>query len=152
MRFPRSFTRYVGAVPAGGVALGGDSSLPAGRASAAKDNVLFSRFQNVNGWPCHRIACTYRGPGGAPSAVARVFFYEDSTAAWYQVGADVTMPPGKVSFFDCIAILEMANTSQNLQDATPGSSALLLQVDLPTGTPPNGAYVFALAPDLTTQA
>jgi len=151
MKFPTSFTRYVGSVPTNGKALGSDT-LPAGKADSSNDNVLCTRFQNVNGWPVHRIAATYSGPAAAPSVTARMFFYEDTTRAWYQVGADVTMKPGFVTFFDVIALLEMPNTAANLANAMPGSIAQFLQVDLPAGSPANGAYVFALAPDLTTQA
>ncbi len=151
MRFPTKFVRYVGTPPAGDKALGSDST-PTGKPSSQLDNVLFSRFQNVNGWPVHRIACTYEGPTSAPSVVARMFFYEDATGAWYKIGGDVTMAPGTVSFFDVVALLDMPNTGANLQDAMAGSVAQFLQVDWPAGSPASGAYTFALAPDLTTQA
>ena len=150
MRFPRTFTRYVGTPPTGGAALGSDT-VPTGPLTSQPDNVLYSRFSNVNGWPVHRIAVTYAGPALAPSVVARGFFFEDSTQQWYKVGADVTMAPGTVSFFDVVAILEMPNTQANIAMATPGSLSFFLQVDLPAGSPASGAYVFALAPDLTTQ-
>jgi hypothetical protein len=152
MKFTSSFTRYVGTAPAGGKALGGDGSLPSSRATANEDNVLFSKFSNINGWPVQRIAVTYAGPALAPSVTARMWFYEDTTQQWYKIGADVVMAPSTVSFFDVIAIMEMANTAANLQNAMPGSVAQFLQVDLPSGSPAAGAYVFALAPDLTAQA
>ena len=152
MKFPTSFVRWVGTVPAGGIALGGDSTLPTGPAAITADNVLFSKFNNVNGWPTHRIAVTYKGPTSAPSVVGRMYFYESTTGSWYKIGADVTLAPGTVSFFDVVAILEMPNTQANLAQATPGSIAQFLQVDLPAGSPAAGAYTFAMAPDLTTQA
>jgi len=58
MRFPANFARYVGTPPTGGVALG-DDVLPAGRAPVSQDNALFCRFNNVNGWPVHRVAVAY---------------------------------------------------------------------------------------------
>jgi hypothetical protein len=153
MKFPASFTRWVGTAPAGGKALGtADATLPTGRASAELDNCLFAKFSNINGWPVQRIAVTYAGPALAPTVTARMWFYEDSTGQWYKVGADVMMAPSTVSFFDVIAILEMSNTLAQLDQATSGSVAQFLQVDLPGGSPADGAYVFAMAPDLTSQA
>jgi hypothetical protein len=230
MRFPQTFTRYVGTAPAGGKALGGDA-VPTGRLTTQLDNVLCSRFSNVNGWPVQRLAATYAFAALAPAsgttvaagsngtnqptagvvdavnpqaagfpyagsfsvdtglvtytgttttsftgctraaaaaalttgdaisfvsatplnAVGRMFFYEDSTGLWYKVGADVTMVPGAVSFFDVIALLEMPTSGVNLQFAQAGSVQQFLQVDLPSNAP-NGAYTFAMGPDLTTQA
>ena len=150
MRFPVAFTRWVGTAPAGGVALGSDT-LPTTAPKATMDNLLASRFQNINGWPCHRIAVTYKGPTGAIALTARMYFWEDETQAWYQVGGQVTMQPSQVSFFDVIALLEMPNTEANLQNATPGSISQILIVDDVGGSPP-GEYQFAIGPDLTTQA
>ncbi len=150
MKFPASFTRYVGTVPEGGVALGADT-LPTGRPLATMDNLLASRFQNINGWPCHRVAVTYVGPAGAPTLSASMYFYEDTTETWYLIGAPVTLTSGTVAFFDVIAILEMANTEASLANATPGSISQLLIVSA-SGTIVDGAYLFAMAPDLTTQA
>jgi hypothetical protein len=149
MKFPASFIRYVGTVPEGGTALGADT-LPAARPNATMDNLLASRFQNINGWPCHRIAVVYTGPEGAPDLTASMYFYEDTTEAWYQIGASQSMTPGTVTFFDVVAILEMANTEQNLQNATPGSISQLLIVQASGSVA--GEYQFAMAPDLTTQA
>ena len=151
MKFPRTFTRYVGTLPADGIAIGSDTT-PTGPLTSQPDNVLFSRFSNINGWPVHRIAVVYSGPAGAPSVVARGLMYEDSTGAWYQIGADVTMQPGRVSFFDIVALLEMPNVQANLDQATSGSVSFFLQVDAPVGGSSNGAYMFAMGPDLTTQA
>jgi hypothetical protein len=151
MKFPATFTRYVGTVPAGKIALGADT-LPTGRPEATMDNLLASRFNNVNGWPAHRIAVVYNGPESAPALTATMYFYEDSTSAWYQIGAAGTLTSGEVTFFDVIAIMEMPNVSADLANATPGSIAQILIVEAPGGTPPNGAYQFAMATDLTTQA
>ena len=151
MKFPQSFVRYVGTVPAGASALGSDTT-PAAKAPAGEDNVLVSRFSNINGWPIQRIAVTYKGPTGAPSVTARMFFYEDGTQAWYKVGADVVMAPGTVSFFDVVALLELPNTRANMAQSSSGSVSQFLQVDLPTGSPAAGPYTFAMGPDLTSQA
>lgn len=150
MKFPASFTRYVGTVPAGKVALGGDS-LPTGRAPANQDNAYFGRFNNVNGWPVHRLAVTYTGPSGAPTLTASMYFFEDTTQTWYQIGASGTLTSGQVTFFDVICIMEMPNTVADLANATPGSIAQILIVEAPGGSPASGAYTFCIGPDLTTQ-
>lgn len=149
MKFPSAFTRYLGTIPAGGKQLGTDA-LPSGRPVSNQDNLLISRFSNVNGWPVQRVAVTYSGPSGASNLTARMYFYEDSTGSWYQIGAQQTIVSGTVSFFDCVAILEMPNTLAKLQDATSGSLAQVLIVDA-VGVVA-GAYQFAMAPDLTSQA
>jgi hypothetical protein len=151
MKFPASFTRYVGTVPAGKTALGADT-LPTARPAATMDNLLASKFNNINGWPAHRVAVVYNGPAGAPNLTATMYFYEDATAAWYQIGAAGTLVSGQVTFFDVIAIMEMPNTSADLANATPGSIAQVLIVAAPGGSPPSGPYEFAMATDLTTQA
>jgi hypothetical protein len=79
-----------------------------------------------------------------------MYFYEDQTQAWYQIGAQVTMQLNSVSFFDVIALLEMPNTEANLENATPGSISQVLIVDAVGSTA--GEYSFAIGPDLTTQA
>ena len=150
MRFPCSFVRYVGATPSGGTSLGGDAT-PTGPLTQQLDNVLYSRFSNINGWPIHRIALAYSGSSGVLSTKARIFLYEDSTAQWYQVGADVTIAPGFISYFDVCALLEIPNTQANLVQATSGSVQVFIQVDKPSGAP-DGTYSVAVAPDLTTQA
>ena len=151
MRFPAAFYRYIGALPAGGKALGSDTVPAAGSPpNSTADNVLPCRFQNINGWPIQRIAVCYNGPVGASNLTARMYFYEDQTQAWYQVGPQVTMVPGTVSFFDVVALLEMPNTLQNLANAAPGSAEQLLIVDSVGAAA--GKYSFAMGPDLTSQA
>lgn len=153
MKFPTKFVRYVGTAPAGGKTLGSDS-LPSGKASpVTNDNLLSSRFSNINGWPVQRIAVTYDGPESAPDVTATMYFYEDATEQWYQIGAaDVSMSPGTVTFFDVIALLDQPNTIANLDQAMAGSISQILICNLPSGSPPDGAYTFAMAPDLTSQA
>jgi hypothetical protein len=150
MRFPVRFDRYLGTIPEGKTELGTDSVSNGTPPSKTMDNMLASRFQNINGWPCHRIAVCYTGPTGASALTARMYFYEDQTQAWYQIGAQVTMQLNSVSFFDVIALLEMPNTEANLENATPGSISQVLIVDAVGSTA--GEYSFAIGPDLTTQA
>jgi len=152
MKFPVVFKRYVGG-PEGEPVLG-DDELPSGKAHITQDNALFCRFNNVNGWPVHRVAVTYayQGEGDAPTLTGTMYFYEDTTATWYQIGASgASMVPGTVTFFDVIAILEMPNTTSNLANATPGSIAQVLIVNTVEDAP-DGTYLFGMAPDLTTQA
>ena len=227
MRFPSLFTRWVGTAPTGAKALGtADATLPTGKPAATTDNLLESRFANINGWPIQRLAFTYRfvptvpagvtiavgsngatlpqatihvsattgfPPGGgtftvdgstvaytgltsttftgctggtatlatgdavafatatAPSVTARVFFYEDASGGWHKIGADVTVAPAVVSFFDVIALLELPNTNANMAQSSSGSVTQFFQVDLPANAP-NGQYIFSAAPDLTSQA
>jgi hypothetical protein len=149
MMFPARFKRYLTAVPAGGIVLGTDV-VPTGRAPAGTDNQLSCRFSNINGWPVQRIAVTYLGPAGASALTARMYFYEDGSAAWYQIGAQVTMTSGTVSFFDVVALLDMPNVTANLAAATAGSVNQILIVDAVGST--SGMYQFAMGPDLTSQA
>ena len=145
MRFPVTFNRYISTIPAGGIALGGDSSLPAGAPNVSQDNVLSSRFANINGWPCHRIAVSYKGPSSAKNLPARMFIYEESTCGWYKVGSDVTLKPDTIQFFDVLALLDFH--APNGEPA--GSIQAFLQIDA-AGSDPTGTYTFAMAPDLTT--
>jgi hypothetical protein len=150
MKFPVMFKRYVGTIPIGMTALGADE-LPSGRANNSMDNVLNSRFSNINGWPVQRVAVVYMGPGDSPSTLsATMWFYEDGTNSWYQIGASQTLTSGQVSFFDCVALLDMPNTNHTLNNALSGSLSQVLIVE--AGDAGEGEYMFAMGPDLTSQA
>jgi hypothetical protein len=154
MRFPTVFKRYVGSVPTGATVLGGDT-LPSGPPNAqTADNCLFSRFSNINGWPVHRIAVTYKGPTGAKVLAAQMYFFEDATQTWYAIGASVNMTAGTVSFFDVIALLDRPHSSSaaggSPEDSPQSGSAAMLLMVSAAGSDPAGEYDFAMAPDLTT--
>ena len=146
MRFPRMFKRYDTVIPPGGHALGSDTTPTTTPPTASvTDNLMVSRFSNINGWPCHRVAVVYRGPPGAPPLPAELYMWEEQTQHWYQIGAPVSLVPGAVAFFDVVGVLD----GNDALTPTAGSIAVFLRVTDPGGTPA-GEYVFAVAPDLTT--
>lgn len=163
MRFPTVFTRYKGTAPAGGKALGADtlpidsgsSPIPA---NAALDNVLYSRFSSINGWPLTRVALAakYTG-GGSPAALpVTLYFYEAALDLWVKLdGASSTVTPGTpaapaaVTFFDVVALLDLPKATQDMYEMSSGSLSALLIVGDPGAGAPDGRYDFALAPDLT---
>lgn len=146
MKFPTKFSRWKGAAPAGSITLGTDTT-PSAAPSASADNVLFSRFSSINGWPCCRIPVVYRGPALAPNLPASMYFWEESTGAWYKIGSG-TLKPNEVTFFDVVALLDNPNAGNPATGYSPGSIAQMLIVSDNAG--PNGEYQFAMAPDLTT--
>ena len=155
MRFPLLFRRFKTAVPPGKIALGGDA-VPAGPPDFKdSDNILFSRFNNINGWPVHRIVMACKAPPGAPPLPVTMYFFEDATQTWQQIGGSTLLTPGTVAFFDTVALLDLPHTrssqaGQALEEApTSGSIAQLIIVGDPGGTPA-GEYDFAAGPDLTT--
>lgn len=149
MRFPMKFSRWVAPVPPGGIALGADVVPPSPPSPGTMTNLMTSRFANINGWPCHRIAVTYKGPLGAPALPATIWFWEEQTQHWYQTGAAVNLARNAVSFFDVVGLLDGPNSQGEILNPTAGSIGVLLLVEDPGGTPA-GEYVFACAPDLTT--
>lgn len=156
MRFPTVFTRVKPAAPPaktlGGDVLPVDGSTPRAPNPTLDDNVLFSRFVSVNGWPAYRVAVTYQyvGAGSAIALPAVMAFYESTTNAWYQIGASQNMQPGQVTFFDCVSLLDTPHVgTSDLVGVGAGSIGQVLIVSDP-GSAPNGTYKFALAPDLTS--
>jgi len=150
VRFPMKFSRWVAPVPPGQIALGADV-VPVGQhpSSNTMGNLMVSRFANINGWPCHRVAVTYKGPIGAPALPATLWFWEELTQHWYQIGATVNLALDKVTFFDVVGLLDGPNSQGEILNPTAGSIAVLLLVTDPGGTPA-GEYTLAMAPDLTT--
>ena len=145
MRFTSKFSRFKGAP---GPGLGDDTVPTTAPTPGPNANLMCSRFSNVNGWPCHRIAVTYRGPESAIPLPATMWFWEELTQYWYQIGATVNLNPDAVTFFDVVGLLEGSQASPDV-NPTAGSIAALLIVDDPGGAP-NGEHIFAMGPDLTT--
>ena len=144
MKFPCVFTRSL----SGGAGNLGTDTLPSAAPTKILDNVLYSRFSNINGWPIHRIAVLFNGPTNITAA--RMFFFESTTGMWFKIGADAAMTSGSVTFFDTVAIAEPPPVGANaLQGATDGSIMQFLQVDKP-GAAADGTYTFAMAGDLST--
>lgn len=148
MRFPTKFSRYDTVIPAGGIALGADTVPTVHPSPNTMSNLMVSRFANINGYPCHRIAVTYKGPAGAPALPATLWFWEEQTEHWYQIGGSVSLLRDRVSFFDVVGLLDGSQTSGEILMPTAGSIAVLLIVEDPGGTPA-GEFVFAVGPDLT---
>jgi len=148
MRMHKKFSRFKGAAPPDGVALGADGAAgvpPTVAPNQNISNILIASFSTSSGFPVHRIAVTYKGPALAVALQAQVWLYDDLTEAWYEVGAPVNIEPNRVNFFDVVALAE-PNAVLNL-GATAGSISALLVVQ--DGVTPDGEYVFAIAPDLT---
>lgn len=148
MRFPKSFSRFKGTVPAGAIALGGDGAAPTAP-PGSYDNVMVSRFSNTNGWPCHRVAVVYKAPSGVLALSATMWFWEDNLQAWFQIGDPQNLTPGKVAFFDVVALLDVPHVAADMNSVTAGSIAQALVV-ADSGGAPNGEHKFAVGPDLTT--
>ncbi len=145
MLFPATFKRYVGTAPPGGVALGSDV-LPPNTAPAGTDNLIVGKPTDKNGGPVRSVEVTYQGPAGAPALTARMYFYEDSTGQWYQVGAQQTLTPGQVTFWQVITLMDAAATLVNLKVGLgPAQLAQILIVDSAMGAP-NGLYRFTMGP------
>lgn len=152
MRFPYSFTRYKGTVPAGGVVLGADTA-PTTEQPSKQDHLISHVISNVNGWPTHRIAgvCRYVGGGNVTGVPVQMYMWEDTTEYWYKLGESVTMTPnGTVMFFDTVGPLEYYGTLQDLEYVRPGTAHILV-IATDSGAS-NGTYTFAFCPDLTTES
>ncbi len=152
MRFPVMFQRRKGATPAAMTVLGSETDPPTATLTSQPDNVLATKFDNTNGWPVHRIAVLYSGPGAAIPLKSNLYFWEDSTNAWHRINTtvDQVLTPNVVSFFDCVALLEAAPTKANQESPTNGNITAMLIVQ--NGATPDGTYTFAIGPDLTTAA
>lgn len=155
MRFPTSFSRWKGAVPAGGVALGGDS-VPNGAQGAdgtppapSQSNVLFARFANSAGWPIHRIALAYnyRGAGAAIDLPASVYLWDENARRWFLVSA-VTLKEGQIVFSDSVALIDAPMQAANQTTPSAGSLSALVIVTDP-GAAPNGEHRILLGCDLS---
>ena len=150
MRLPMKFSRWKGTVPTGGVALGADSvpnTGPTKPTPASQDNLLMCSFASLSGWPMHRIAVAYKGPAAAIALSANIALWDEQTQHWYLVGAAQNITPDRLTFFDVVALLAPPQT-QAQNGATNGSCEAMLIVS--DGATPNGEYVFAMGPDLTT--
>jgi hypothetical protein len=147
MYFPTLFTRRVGG--SGSVPLLGSDSAPTAAPSASMDNVLFTKFSNINGWPVHRVAVVCTAPAAPVAMPADLYMYEDRTQSWHKINASpVTITPGVVAFFDAVALLDMPNAQSNMAGVQTGSGAYALVVSNP-GAEPSGTFTFAMGPDLT---
>ena len=154
MFFPAVFKRYKGTPVVGATALGSDGgaslTTPLSQLTV-RDNLLPTKFVNVHGWPIHRVAVVYLAPSGSLALNADMYFWEESIGGWFRINqtSPLALPPGIVTFFDTIALLDGSIAQANLQSGGAGSIAQMLVVTDP-GAAPNGLHSFAMGPDLTT--
>lgn len=149
MRMHKKFSRWKGAVPSGGVALGFDGGAgvpPTDPPTQDKDNVLIASFANSAGFPVHRLAVAYKGPAAAIALAAQIWLYDHLTEAWYESGAPQNITPNRINFFDVVSLGEPVQVGPGVKAAAGSISAALVVQD---GATPNGEYVFAMGPDLT---
>lgn len=147
MRFPAKFSRFKGG---GGTPALGSDTVPTGNVN--QDNILYSKFTSINGWPASRVAVVYKAPSGSLALNADMYFFEENIGMWFKITASpVALTPGRVTFFDVVALMDLPNTLKGNDDPAPssGSIAQMLIVSDP-GAAPNGEHIFAMGPDLTT--
>lgn len=155
MRMHKKFSRWKGAVPSGGVALGGDggAGTPPTAEPATQDNLLVCGFANSSGFPVHRVAVGYKGPAAAIALAAALWVWDDLTKAWYEVGAPTNLTPNRITYFDIVSLADPPQLQRSSIEvggaivASAGSIAAMLVVQ--GGATPDGEYVFSLGPDLT---
>ena len=156
MYFPNKFVRYVGAAPAGGIALGADAdptTLSVALQSAYKTltNVLTIRLANTIGFPVQRIAvgCTYVG-AGTPSAVPIVsYVWDDNTQRWFilQQAAAIAVAINSITFVDVPSLLDFP-TTDGIGLRAVGALELAIVAAVPT-THPDGTYTFVTGCDVS---
>lgn len=169
MKFPCTFTRWVGAAPSGSKVLGSDilpvdaASNPT-KAQASSDNLLSSRVVSINGWPLQRIAFVgrYIGGGTPVAGSVQVFTFEDNLGIWlplqcsagasptYTCGATVATQAGPI-FFDAMTLIDLPHAAADLNSVNPGTAQFVAIVGAGT-SPPNGQYIFAMGPELTQKS
>jgi len=169
VRFPCTFTRYVGSVPSGGKALGSDT-LPVDTNSNPQkvapppggtyDNAMSSRIVSINGWPLSRIAFAGKYTGGGAPVVSPIAMYvfEDNLQCWLplacSLGATPTYTcgtnaaPSAPIFFDAMSLIDLPHVQSDLNAVNPGNALFLAIVGGGT-SPPNGTYQFVIGPELT---
>lgn len=146
MRFHKKFLRDIGG---GSNPVLGSDSAPTLPSELADDNVLTARFKDIDGWPVHRIAVGYKGPGGALTLTANVYIWDELSAAWYLVNpTPVNLVPNRLTFFDMVG-LSSPLPDLDSTSATAGALEAYVQI-IPAGSDPAGTYTFVVAPDLTT--
>ncbi len=148
MKFPAMFTRLKPATT-GQITLGDDAVPAAGTGPTTQNNVLSYQFNNINGWPVHRIAVLYSGPSAAIALKSNLYFYDEATKDWHRINAtvDQLLTPNVVAWFDVVALAERAPTLSNAGEVQ-GNLTVMLNVQ--TGSTPDGTYKFAMGADLTT--
>lgn len=151
MKFPMTFTRYKGSVPAGAIALASDAIPTTPPNPATMSNLFTAPFVSKNGWPVCRIGIVYNPPSGSTNLAVDVYLYEENLGIWFRANATspIVLPPKVATYCDIPAPIEPAPTTANLSSVGVGSLTALLIVTDPNAAP-NGAHQFAVCADLTT--
>lgn len=144
MRFPRRFTRYVGAPPPGGVALGSDA-VPSAAEDRARDVAIAIKPFSTQGVPLQTLLVGYRGPVGALALPCRVYVWEETLGAWLAFGPSKNIAPGEVSTFNLPVPMEEPD------GARTGAVDCVVVISSVGGLPA-GAYEFVLVGDVSIDA
>ena len=149
MKFARSFERWVGPLPLGAKALGGDPHPFTEELDAralSDDNVLVCRQFNTNAWPVQRIIVAWYGPQGAnPSPIStRMFAYDELTGFWFATGDARPVPEGVMVAFDMPALADSPTTS--CSSPQPVEAFVFTESD---PSLPAGRYTFVIGGDVS---
>jgi len=137
MKFQTTFTRIKGG---GGTALG--DALPTAAPRTTIDNVMSLDPYNENGWPVHRIAVGFSTIAAVAQIRADVFLFDEASASWFRLNQEPKyLIPGVLTYFDIV--------SPCARRLGPQAMDIYLRT-FDDASVPNGTYVFAATPDLTT--
>lgn len=128
MRFACKFERWVGAAPAGAIALGADAA-PTWAVPGPVDRAVNQRAFAGAAAPVTTLWVGVRAPAGAGTLTVDVYMREELTESWLLLGAALTVTPGTLSK---IALPAIFGASEAID--------LALVVADPGGLP-NGQYV-----------
>ena len=140
MRFPCTFTRYVGSIPAGGIELGADEPPTPAAAAMPTDNTLEAILRIDLALNRLAIGYSYTGDGPAIALTADVYQYAEDTNVWYRLTAvPITLTPGALNYIGVVGGQPpMVNQSSSL------SFYILVNAG---DTPPDGSYLFQVTGD-----
>lgn len=141
MRFPVKFTRWVGAVPAGGIALGTDTVPSIGPSN--QDNLVSARFANINGWPASKLVVGMKGPATVDAKNVSFYIWEERSASWFKLPTTDTLTPDGFVYFTCPTLVDPPQVGSGYSDKSAGCLEVLVIVAA-NGTIPNGEYTFVV--------
>ncbi len=171
MRFPWSFTRFVGEGAAGIRLLSPEETAPAEKldetgaaASLSRDNVLVSRQANTNAWPVQRVVVGWAGPQSADpegGTNARhldltAFIFDHRTGFWFLMSKIQGAEERRIHVFDVPCLIDTPTVGrQGGQVSGPQAlEIMIVPTPITNGRPVakeyrEGAYVFALGADVS---
>jgi hypothetical protein len=157
MRFPFSFTRYVGTDLDSFKKELGKDKLPESMPADSGDFIYESRFVNINGFPLQRVPFGVHGPDEAIQKTTTVtvaaYIYEDVTKRWYLLARQAKVIVGTLIYFDPPALMDTPQVkAARVQTHPVSSSAGALEMAfIVTGSDklPKGEYVFIAGSDVS---